>query len=531
MALAALLRLFYAWYTRRTWEDGLITVQHSEDFVRGIGLTHPVPAGEGPLHGFTSPLSVLIPLLGDLMHLGFGITFLRLVSVVAAPVAVLCAVRIALALKLPPIVSLAAGAFLAIEYHQILWGMAGMETQVVTLCYLAVLLAFLEGTQGAKGIALGFAMLARPDAAFLVLIALAFEVWRLAPSRNWKPLLPIGAGLFLLYGPWLIFTTLYYGSPIPNTIIAKGLGYPTVLSTLAPLSLFAKLLAIKSRVETVLQTLGPAYGGHGTGFLPLWDHYRISLLMMILLAAGLVIALRRRHEAALFVYAFVLTYDVYLAFAANRIFGWYTVPITAAAILCSFYGAWNLLETFAPQHTRQPIVIVYSVCYLACIAAVLPQAFHSDKYVQHDIEFGVRRTMGRYLHDVSYPTDTIASESLGYVGYYSGRIIYDYPGLCSRPVVHYLRNHPAAGDHSLVAMAQSLQPTYLVLRPLDLPSADTPALPPGLADTYDLVKVFEASPDAQYKILFPDHNIDRVFYVYRHKGAPHHDPPIPLLIL
>jgi len=28
-----------------------------------------------------------------------------------------------------------------------------------------------------------------------------------------------------VYGPWLVITTLYYGSPIPNTILAKGMGY------------------------------------------------------------------------------------------------------------------------------------------------------------------------------------------------------------------------------------------------------------------------------------------------------------------
>jgi hypothetical protein len=133
------LRIFFFAYTHRTWEDALITVQHSEDFVRGMGLTHPVPPGEGPLHGFTSPLSVLLPLVGDLMHPGFGLTFLKLLSVIAGGAAVWLGAQIALGLGLPPLLALTAAAFIGVEHHQILWGMSGMETQVVTLCYLFVL--------------------------------------------------------------------------------------------------------------------------------------------------------------------------------------------------------------------------------------------------------------------------------------------------------------------------------------------------------------------------------------------------------
>ena len=57
------LRLAFWAYTGRVWEDALITIAHARNAVAGLGLTH--HAGEPPTHGFTSALSVLIPLVGE----------------------------------------------------------------------------------------------------------------------------------------------------------------------------------------------------------------------------------------------------------------------------------------------------------------------------------------------------------------------------------------------------------------------------------------------------------------------------------
>jgi hypothetical protein len=45
-------------------------------------MTH-FQIGEPPLHGFTSPLSVLVPLVGDVFRVGFGIPFIKVVSAFA----------------------------------------------------------------------------------------------------------------------------------------------------------------------------------------------------------------------------------------------------------------------------------------------------------------------------------------------------------------------------------------------------------------------------------------------------------------
>jgi hypothetical protein len=513
------LRIFFFAYTHRTWEDALITVQHSEDFVRGMGLTHPVPPGEGPLHGFTSPLSVLLPLVGDLMHPGFGLTFLKLLSIFAGGASVWLAAEIALGIGLPPLLALTAAAFIGVEHHQILWGMSGMETQVVTLCYLFVLYALQRDNQWMKGISIGFAMLARPDAAFLVLIVLVVEGIRVYHNHRKQELIPVIAGLAIIYAPWLIFTKLYYGSPIPNTIIAKGLGYSNPWSH-HPWQILDKLRGLPMQV---FATLGPVYGGNGTGFLPLWDHHQImAYTMLLLVLVGTVFTFKRRDIQALALFAYVLIYGAYLMFAVSIIFGWYTIPIVAGAVIAAAYGFWAIVSHIRSEHVRQWVVAVCGAAYILSLAASLPFTMRSDKYMQIDIESGVRKQMGIYLGQVSLPTDRIASESLGYVGYYSGRVIYDYPGLCSRRVVQYLRDYPA--ERYIVAMMYHLQPTYIVLRPTEF-MKDGKVTLPWITQDYDLVKVFQAPPETEQQILFPDKNIDKVFYVFRHKGAPSRSAP------
>jgi len=508
--------LFYWGYTGRTWEDALITVLHSENFVHGLGLTHVTP-GEPPLHGFTSPLSVLIPLVGDLFHAGFGLLFLKFVSAVCGGVAVWLGAQICLELGLSPILALTAGAFLAFEHQQIMWGMAGMETEVVTVAYLFSIYCLQRGTQWQKGLSLGLIMLARPDAAIWVVIFLGIETWRAWKGGEWRRLLPVLSGLTLLYLPWLIFTFVYYGSPVPNTILAKSMGYTGVGAQLSGLAFKVKIVLLRDRFISVLTTLGPAYGGNGTGFRSLWDHRVIARLMIFLMAVGTIAALRRRDTKALVVYAFVWTYSAYLTFLVSYIFGWYTAPIVAAAVVGSLYGLQRIVDHLLATPARERVFGIVGVVYIASLVMILPYTIPSDRHIQKYVEAGGREQVGLYLKSVLRPGDTIGSESLGYVGYYSRGTVYDYPGLCSRKVVQYLREHP--NGRNLISMMETLQPTYINLRPAEYEDASGHSRYPWIAKDYDLVRVFRVPDAEQRQILDWQSNFDFEFDVFRAKSA------------
>ena len=513
---AVLIRLFYWIYTGRTWEDALISVLHSENAVRGLGLTHVKP-GEPPLHGFTSPLSVLLPLAGDLLRVGFGLSFLKFLSALCGGIAAWLGARICLNLGLPRVLALTAAAYLAFEHHQIMWGMAGMETEVATVAYLFSIYCLLRGTQWQKGLSLGFAMLARPDAAIWVGIASAVELWRAWKCRAWRSFVPVAAGLTILYAPWLIFTFLYYGSPVPNTIVAKSMGIPTVAWQLEGKPILAQAQVLLDRFWSIFATLGPTYGGNGGwGFQPFWDGHLISRLAILLALPGAAAALWKRHFDALLVYAFLAAYSVYLTFFANCIFLWYTAPVTAVGVVGGAYGLWCVLERFLAQPVRLRVAAELGLVYIASMVLILPATMRSDKYIQRYVETGTREQVGRYLGSVARASDTIGSESLGYIAYYSRRPVLDFPGLCSRRVVQYLREHPS--ERGLVSMMYYLRPTFLVLRPQEYLSADGRILHPWIERDYELLRVFRVGDEKRREILYGKFNVDFEFHVYRAKG-------------
>ncbi|HXA48685.1 MAG TPA: hypothetical protein VNV86_00205 [Candidatus Acidoferrum sp.] len=509
MVLAVAVRLFFWAYTDRVWEDALITVLHSENAVHGLGLTHVQEDGR-VLQGFTSPFSVLVPLAGDLIRPGFGLSLIKLVSALCGALAVWLGVAICLRLRLPIPVSWMAGAFLALEHHQILWGMAGMETQIVVVCYLFAFLCHIEGRTVATGLALGLCMLARPDAALLVAILLAFEAWRSLKLRNLGRMITIGACLAGVFLPWLAFTTWYYGTPVPNTIVAKSLGYGMPFDQLAGEPLLVKVREFAGKIATTFCSLGPVWGGNGTGFLHLADYFAISIAAVLTLGIGGLIALRRRDLDVLPMYTFAAAYAFYFTFFVPRIFGWYVVPVVAISAIGVAYGLTHVCEYIADKDLQRRVINVAAAVYVLSIAASLFVTFPAERKVQQFVENGGRKQVGIYLGSVMKPGETVGIECLGYVGYYSHRVVYDFPGMCSRTVTTFLKTHP--GQRTLVGMWEGLRPTYIAARNKEVLRAGE-----WLQRDYELVKVFKVPDDEVAQLYRGDRNMDLQFNLFRKK--------------
>jgi hypothetical protein len=166
------------------------------------------------VHSFTSPISVLIPLIGE--SVGQGLFLIRLVSVLISGLAIYYAHRIVTALGLTLFAQVAVLSYVSLDYLQIFFGTAGMETQIATTVMLMVIWFFISQQYTWLGVALGLAMLCRPEFAALFPVV---GLWMLIYAPREIP--RVAAMSILVAAPWFLFATLYYGSPIPNTIVAK----------------------------------------------------------------------------------------------------------------------------------------------------------------------------------------------------------------------------------------------------------------------------------------------------------------------
>ena len=426
-------------------------------------------------------------------------------------------------------------AYVAFEHHQVLWGMSGMETQLATLAlvislyYTIAVITAREGEAPSEpslraqairlGVALALCMLARPDFVFwAVIVGVCLFV------RDRRQFLWVAGVALALYLPWLVFATVYYTSPIPNTIVAKGLGYP-LWSRQPDLGLAEVGRHVWTRINgrylagSIFQPLGPSFAGHGTGFSHVvFDRGRVCQLMTVLALVGGGAALRRKQWAYAPLILFVLAYGAYYVCAVPIVFAWYVVPFVVVVLLLSARGLEALTAPLADQRLRKIALGFFACLYLTCLLGILPRTFYTEKRIQEDIENNVRKRAATYLAEVMEDNETVGCEALGYLSYCTRRTVYDWPGLGSRRVVEFSRRHP--DKRTLPDMLDHLRPDYILLRPFEYDQAKQQGH--GWLDTdYTLVQRFEAPPEQVADIMLLSRNIDVCFLLFQkhHRAA------------
>ncbi|HEX2755316.1 MAG TPA: hypothetical protein VHM48_07630 [Candidatus Limnocylindrales bacterium] len=482
IGLAVLARLAFWLITDRVWEDALITVTHARNAVAGVGLTH--HPGEPVTHGFTSAVSVLIPLAGEIVVKGSGIFVLRVASILAAIATIVFADRICRRLGLGRWPTAMALLYLAFDQNQIFYGMAGMETQVAVAVLLWSVDAVMAGTVLRTGLSFGLAVLTRPD----------FLLWNAAATldlgaRDWRRaarIVVIGA---LVLAPWILFTTLYYGSPLPNTILAKSAHFVSPLPAhLDPASLVGWLqTALTDHVSALSRTFAPFYEDTlvSAAPLPLDLAYFVSILVWLLAILGAIRTWRIPgwRAAVLFAAAFTL-YRV--ALLPGAYFDWYVPPHTAILIILAGAGVHSLRPT--PRFDPRPIL---AVAVAVAFAIHTPFSLGMERKLQADIEVTVRTRVGQELAGLIRPGETLATESAGYYEYYSNATMLDYPGLTSVRARQAMQSLPP--DHkTIIDFLDVVQADWMALRTAEWQGLQQDY--PATAARYDVVDQVESPP-------------------------------------
>jgi len=530
-----LLALAYAAYTGHVWEDYFITFRHSKNFAEGRGLLY--HEGER-LHGFTSPLGVLLPALfhviagnptgyepalwmfrivGALAYAGTGVLLLRLLRT-AAPG--------------EPLIHWAGAILFAADFKSAAFSVNGQETGLM-LFFLAWALRSLQLGADVHWKALGLAWAGlqwtRPDGCiFAAATALSALLWHRETSV-WRLLvafLKAGALSLVLYAPWLIATTVYYGTPIPHTVTAKAGAIPR------PRNLFGGypnglLDRLRDRAGAVFEPIYAVFGG--------WPETLVRFARGVGLLGMIWWMLPIRGPLARFSrwtgFAGFLTV-VYLAFVL--IFPWYLPPVALLMVLSLAVGAfaaprtffvlaasswlfvemwdknyfarlaewrlpfkpreaWAFVATVAaafilPRFVGRPRTSLLSIIGVSgMLAAVSAYSWREIAVQQEYVENQHRRVIGEWLRENVKPRETIYVESLGYIGYFSNGTMLDWPGLVAPAVVDARRK----GWQGMITAIGVLTPDWLVLREDEFRQAAGTLY---IANNYDVVREFDAAP-------------------------------------
>jgi hypothetical protein len=507
IALCAAAPAVFAAVTGNIWEDFFITYRCSLNLMHGDGLVFETGRR---LHVFTSPLGVLLPAgLGKLLGTEDALIVINAFRVVAclalAGAWALAAGRVAGGIA----TGVVAGLWI-LDAKLAAFSTNGMETALLVLFVMMAWRALVDGRMGLAGVALAGALWTRPDG-FVFVGAIAAGAW-LFPGgprpgwRGWAQMAIVGG---LLYVPWFVWAWLYYSTPIPNTIQAKGT-HLLSLDNLRPLVTYPFRYVFGR--STVHDAFLPPYFFFGG-----WPSWLGWFGKVLALAAAAVAAWPRcARPARIAGLAFVLG-GAYLTvttrapwyFPAWQVLAYLAIGggVAAVAGLPWVRGAirWFFFGGVAG------LVFIQAWLFVAVSVQLREQ--------QRLIEWGVRAPLGRMIaHAAQSPRDTVFLEPLGYIGFYSGLAMRDTPGLCS-PEVIALRK---SGILSMGRLAVALQADWVVLRGMEYLRLDE-AERIELEKTYRLWSVVDKRAQIEEVAWLPGRDFllfDSYYSVWRKRTDP-----------
>jgi hypothetical protein len=431
-----LARGLLAYYSNHFADDSFITFRYAENIAGGKGFVY--NQGERIL-GTSTPLYTL--LLALLVKLGLPILPLaRMINIGADCVSGILIFLMLRRFKMG--VATLAALFYALFPRVIVWSISGMETSLYVLFIAASLYCYHKKNLGLTALFLGLTVLTRVDG---VILGLAITVHFIRQHRRFPVKMVLGCiGVVL---PWLVFSLLYFGSPIPNSVPGKKALYSATMWETPAWRIFWEFLFLRIKIG--------------------WP--------LLLLALAGVYNVFTRAQSYMIIALWTVLYFLFFLFGASKMHMWYYVPFYLGYLILVALGFDLIFEraggfwrkridslgrrtTVAASLKALKIVVISAICLLAGLAYFqqMKRTFKLVAVEQIALE-DIHKSIGLWLSENTHPTDTVCAEDIGYMGYYSGRYILDQDGLVSPQVIPFNRRRDRLG------FLKRYQPTYFLI--------------------------------------------------------------------
>jgi hypothetical protein len=518
--IACAVPLAFALYTGNVWEDSLIGLRHCENLVEGKGLVYNPPDF---VNSITSPLGVLLPSLCYLVSGSHSylpaLWWYRVSCILAFAGGGILVLR-----SLPrgqagaKLEWVALALLYVVEPKSVIFATNGMETAFMLLFLGWALWLFRQGWAAhwlAVGVCWAGLMWTRPDSP-LYILSLSIAVLTFGSEcrrRTLVGLLKSALVCTIFYLPWFVGTALYYGTPVPQTVVAKANLEAGAWAHLAErLGDLPALYFVKAGMMFLPLYPAPGLEGWLAGAAP------VALAVGAFAACYWLVPVQDPlgRFASLSFALVVLGMHFYMF-----IFPWYMPPVALLGTVAMVRGVFTLTRRVsATAAVRVSFVSVLGFLLLLALTTqrllLLTQGAIQLQIQTEEIEMAHRAQIGLWLKEHSSPGDSVYLEPFGYIGYFSGLRVLDASGLVSAEIVQLRREH-RYDLATLDSVVTDLHPKWMVLRPHEVPAGDK-----GMAfhRAYERVKVFDARPRLAEYAWIPGRAFlenDAVFHVFQRK--------------
>ncbi len=303
---------------------------------------------------------------------------------------------------------------------------------------MLVLWAFVFQAAGRAGPAMalaGLATLTRPEG---LLAALVLAGWTVAGQRRirWFPLLGFG----LVTVPFYLGVWLYFGSPLPVTLMVKQHQAQMAVSESFTQGFVGLLRAYGQQHPLFL-----LYGG-----LAVFGAFRLFTTGMPWLP--------------LIVWT-CLYFASYALLGVPRYF-WYYAPLVPALSVLVALGIAGVTNLWSDKLVARRVVtglIILALTLWPQIAGLI------SLYNNPDPRIHVYRRVGLWLNHWTPESSLVGTLEVGIIGYYARRPMIDFAGLIQPEIARQMRRETSYQDLALLAIDR-YQPEYVVINPALLPA-------------------------------------------------------------
>ena len=448
------------------FDDAYISFRYAENLAAGRGLVY--NDGER-VFGSSTPLFVLWLTALRLLVAGDLATVAVRTNAIAFVLAALLAGWLVRRTTGRPLVGAAAALAILVNPMLLSISIGGMET----FWFLSLLIAALWvlGSDPPRpwrfGLLAGLVILTRAEG--VLLLPLALVAW----ARQPRVLLRAAASAALPLAIWTIFSTLYFGSPVPQSMVAKA----------APIY----LLPGGFTFEQIVDNLDHWVTGDRFGALRSVRRGALAVVLAAATAATLLWPAARRR-GAWFPAALLAGLVAIYAFANTLYFEWYWPPVSVMLLLALVIGTTalvsatqtSLIDRGRRRHARALGVVGAVLLAIWLGTMSLSPLRYGAISTRNPMEFveqtPTRRRVlaylaaGEALTRAAAPGDTVAAPELGALGAtYRGRIL-DPCGLISREAMPFLPippdEQPRIGAGAIsVAFVEATLPDWIVALP------------------------------------------------------------------